>query len=116
MRSNNDKLERLERLLVTSSEDDWTRRPIHPDALAILDEIESLKQGSRWISGKVKVEPEDEALAHFGRPYTDRELCELAVARALEKRGRTTAEIAEERGAWLAYFGEDDAEGGGGDT
>jgi hypothetical protein len=94
MRNGNDKrLERLEKLLQVSAKDDPMLRPIDPTALAILEEAESMIGG-----------PDDSG------PVRGHEFLELAVARALEKRGRTTAEIAEELGQWMTLF--DEARGG----
>jgi hypothetical protein len=89
MTSNDVRLQRLEKLLKISSEDDPMRQPIHPDEVALLDEVESMIGG-----------PDDPG------PVRGPEFLELGVARALEKRGRTTAEIAEELPQWMAFFGE----------
>ena|SRR5688500_6531220 len=87
--TNNRRLERLEKLLEVSTKDDLIHGPIDPTALAILGELES-------IIGT----PDD-----LGPPRGP-EFLELGAARALEKRGCTTAEIAEALPQWMAYFGE----------
>jgi hypothetical protein len=89
MTSNDVRLQRLEKLLEISSEDDPMRQPIDPDELAVLDELESMIGG-----------PDDPG------PPRGPEFLELGVARALEKRGRTTADIAEELPRWMVLFDE----------
>jgi hypothetical protein len=93
MRSNNSRrIERLEKLLEASAEEAW--QPINPDDLAILEEAEGMIGG-----------PDDSG------PPRGPEFFELAISRALEKRGRTTKEIAKELDRWLQDF----EEAGGGD-
>jgi hypothetical protein len=60
-------------------------RPINPDDLAILEELEDMIGG-----------PEDPG------PPRGPEFLELAIARVLERRGRSTTEIAEEVVRWRA--------------
>jgi hypothetical protein len=97
MGNSNDRrrLERLERLQEASEEEEawggW-----NPDDLAILEEAEDMIGG-----------PDDSG------PPRGPEFFELAISRALEKRGRTTKEIAKELDRWLQDFEE---AGGGGHT
>jgi hypothetical protein len=91
--SNGKWIERLERIFETSADERYS--PIDPDDLAIIEEAEGMIGG-----------PDD------GGPPRGREFFELAIARALEKRGRTAAEIAETMAGWLADF----EEAGGGDS
>jgi hypothetical protein len=93
---NNDRrIEQLERLYEAA--DDERYKPIDHTALVIIEEVESAIGG-----------PDDPG------PPRYREFFELAVARALEKCGRTTAQIAAELGEWMAAFGEGEADGGRG--
>jgi hypothetical protein len=85
--SNNRHLERLEQLFQSSMDDRYA--PIDPDDLAIIEEARNVIGG-----------PDDDG------PPRSREFFELAIARALEKRGRTTSEIAEKIATDLAAFGE----------
>jgi hypothetical protein len=87
MTSNDVRLQRLERLLEVSSEDDPMRRPIDPTARAILDELESMIGG-----------PDDPG------PPRGNEFLELGVARGLERRGYSTAQIPEELPQWMTFF------------
>lgn len=99
--NNNDKrLEHFERLITPSSAD---HALIDPDAVAVLDELASLKEGPHWRRG-VKVEGRDKAREFYGRPYTHREYHELGVSRALEKRGHPPAQIAEAMDGWMMFF------------
>src|SRR5215217_8642959 len=92
MRSgNNGRLERLERLLEASAEEAW--QPMRPNDRAILAEAEDMIGG-----------PDDN-----GPPHGP-EFFELAISRALSKRGRSAAEIAETIARWRADLEE---EGGG---
>jgi len=81
------RLEKLERLLEVSEDEAW--KPIPPDDLAILAEAEDMIGG-----------PDDSG------PPRGREFFELAIARALERRGRTAREISETMAGWLADFEE----------
>jgi hypothetical protein len=87
--SNDKRLERLEQLLEAS--DDPMHRPMRPDELAVLDELESMIGG-----------PDDPG------PPRDREFLELGVTRGLEHRGYSTTEIAEALPQWMALFDEGD--------
>src|SRR5215208_8431230 len=90
MGNSNDRrrLERLERLLEASEEEEaWGRW--NPDDLAILAEAEDMIGGP----------------ADCGPPR-GREFFELAIARALGRRGRTAREISETMAGWLADFEE----------
>jgi hypothetical protein len=81
------RLEKLERLLEVSEDEAW--KPIPPDDRAILAEAEDMIGG-----------PDDSG------PPRGREFFELAIARALERRGRTAREISETMAEWLADFEE----------
>jgi hypothetical protein len=96
MTRNDVRLRRLEKLLEISSEDAPMRRPIDTDEVAVLDELESMIGG-----------PDDPG------PPRGPEFLELGVARALERRGHTTAEIAEELPRWIALFDETMRQGEG---
>jgi hypothetical protein len=104
------RIERLEELFQPSSEKQARRCP-PPDFVAIMDEYSSMKaamaencyRGSP--NGLVKIEPRDEALQHYGRPYTKSEFDELAIRRGLEKRGcYSPSEIDELTEEWLEFF------------
>jgi hypothetical protein len=111
--ANDQRLDQLERLFEAST--DARYQPIDPDFLAIFDEYSAMKgsmaeqrfRGS--ASGPVTVAPVNAAYEFYGRPYTQREFRELAIARGLEKRGRSAAEIAELMDTYLELF----AQGGG---
>jgi hypothetical protein len=108
--SNDKRLDRLEQLLEASN--DPMLQPIDPDFSAIEQEYNHMKaamsdssyRGSP--SGPVKIEPRDAAYEHYGGDYTEREFCELAIARGLEKRGHSAARIAELIDPHLALFEE----------
>jgi hypothetical protein len=85
--TNKRQIERLEQLFQASSDKRYA--PIDPDDLAIIEEAHSMIGG-----------PDDDG------PPRSREFFELAIARALEKRGRTTHEIAEKIAAHLGTFEE----------
>jgi hypothetical protein len=87
------RLEKLERLLEVSEDEAW--KPIPPDDRAILTEAEDMIGG-----------PDDNG------PPRGPEFFELAISRALSKRGRSAAEIAETIARWRA----DLEEAGGGGT
>jgi hypothetical protein len=88
MRTNNNKLARLEKRL-EASEEEGARHRWDPDDLAILAEAEGMIGGPD-VDG----------------PPRGREFSELATARALERRGRTAREISETMAGWLADFEE----------
>ena len=76
-----------------------------PDWVAIMDELSALK--SSWAvhyrAGQ-RIEPENLPEKLLGEGYTRTELLELAIARGLEKRGYSTAEIAEGIQHYLRRF------------
>jgi hypothetical protein len=88
------RLEKLERLLEVSEDEAW--KPIPTDDRAILAEAEDMIGG-----------PDDSG------PPRGREFFELAIARALERRGRTAREISETMAGWLADFEESEERRGG---
>jgi hypothetical protein len=95
---NDRRIDQLEKLFEAA--DDERYQPIDQVALAIIEEVEGAIRG-----------PDDP-----GPRARDREFFALAVARALEKCGRTTAQIAEELDLWMEAFGEEPLGGGGGST
>jgi hypothetical protein len=97
------RVERLEQQFAEATEG----RPIgpDPDLVAIFDEL-SLLKSSRAVRyrGGVRLEPENLPEKLLGEDYTREQLLELAIARALEKRGYSTAEIAEGIQLYLRRF------------
>jgi len=95
------RLEKLEELYAAREQGDECDHTSYLDIFAVFDEISALKVDP--------TDPHNPALGHFGRPYTQREAKELAVARGLEKRGYTAAEIAERLEGYVEYLskGED---------
>jgi hypothetical protein len=104
-RENDRRIEQLERLFEASEAHDPKRRPIDPDFVAIEEEFCSLAAAPHWRAG-VRIEPKDEVREFYGRDYTQREHFELAVARGLERRGYSTAQIADQMGKWMAMWDE----------
>jgi hypothetical protein len=104
------RIERLEKLFAASL--DKEAPLVDPDTAAVLDEYGFMKQAMSdrsyrgSLSGLVKIEPRNVAREFYGRPYTQREFRELAISRALQKRGRSPAEIADLMDAYLAFFEE----------
>ena len=93
----------LEQLFAETSE--ARRIGPDPDLAAIFDELSSLRssQAVRYRGG-VRIEPENLPEKLLGEDYTCEQLRELAIARALEKRGYSTAEIAEGIQHYLRRF------------
>ncbi len=117
---NGRRLEKLEKLLESLDSDRYA--PIHSDFLAFDEELTVVAPAPHWV-GNTKVEEKDEAYAHFGRSYSQREYFELTMRRALAKRGcYSDEEVAERTAAWMAWFEKggpmDDVRclGGGGNT
>jgi hypothetical protein len=82
-------------------------RPIGPDPdwVAIMDELSALKSSrAERYRGGVRIEPEDIPARILGSDYTPEELRELAILRALEKRGKSPVEIAELIPVWVERF------------
>jgi hypothetical protein len=97
-------LERLKAML--QAKDDSKYAPIDPDFVAFDEEFSRAAPPPRW-KGSVKVEYPDEALAYYGRPYSQREYFQLAMRRALTKRGCYSEEETDQRLAqWMAAFRE----------
>jgi len=108
VRNNNGKrLAKLEQLFAATT-DEVSTLHVDPDLTAIVDEYGSMKSqmGDKSSRGGVPIEPVNVALDFYGRPYSQREFRELAIARALEKRGYSAAEIAERMEAHLALLEE----------
>ena len=97
-------LEKLEKLLESSNDDRYT--PVHPDFVAFDAELPVVAPAPHWKGG-VEVEQPDEALAHYGRLYSQREYYELTMRRALTNMGcYSDDEITERTAAWMAWFEE----------
>jgi hypothetical protein len=83
---------------------------------AVLDELsgmgammsDSSYRGSP--NGLVKIEPRDIAREFYGREYTEREFLELAIVRALEKRGCPEETIEDYKPGLLEFFAEEGGE------
>jgi hypothetical protein len=108
VRNNNGKrLAKLEQLFAATT-DEVSTLHVDPDLTAIVDEYALMKSAMAENNsiGGVKVEPVNKAWEFYGRPYTQREFRELAISRALEKRGRSAYEIAERMGEYLNLLDE----------
>jgi hypothetical protein len=81
------------------------RDPFRLDLFAIFDEISVLKS-SRAVHYRAgqRIEPVDIPGRLLGEDYTPEQLRELAISRALEKRGYSTAEVAELLPQWVVLF------------
>jgi hypothetical protein len=100
-------LERLKAML--QSAEDSKYAPIDPDFLAFDEEFSRIAPQPGWKDGTTHTYP-DHALAYYGRPYSEREYFQLAMRRALQKRGCYSEEEVDERlGAWMAWFKENGA-------
>ena len=80
--------DRLERLEADVPKPPQPPSPGFLNMMAILDEIAHLRSScASGLRGGVPIVPEDIPGKILGPGYTQRQLCELAVQRALEKRG-----------------------------
>ena len=103
-RDNGKRLEKLEAMLESLNDD--KHRPVHPDFVAFDKELSAVSPAPDWRGG-VKVERPDEAFSYYGRLYSQKELFELTMRRALSGRGCYTSEEVDERTAmWMAWFEE----------
>jgi hypothetical protein len=98
------RIEALEKIFAKAGETGARSGP-DPDMIAIFDELALLRssQATHFRAG-VRIEPTDLPEKLLGPGYSRREFRELAVARALEKRGRTAGEIGELLPVWLEWF------------
>jgi hypothetical protein len=77
----------------------------NPDTIAVLDELAALRASEAvHHRGGVPIETGNIPQKILGDNYTRREFRELAVSRALKKRGYSEAEVAERMPHYLAEF------------
>jgi hypothetical protein len=98
---------RVERLLaeLSAASESHHSSAWRKDLFAIFDELSSLRSSQAvHYRGGVRIEPQNLPQKYLGDNYTPEELRELAISRALEKRGYSTAEVGELLPQWVVLF------------
>jgi hypothetical protein len=96
--------DRVDRLEKGENENSAPQGP-DPGTMAILDELARLKSSQAvHHRGGQRLKPENLPQKTLGEDYTRAELRELAMRRALQKQGHSSAEIAELMPRYLAKF------------
>jgi hypothetical protein len=106
-RDNGKRLDRLEQLFAATT-DEATALHIDPEICAVMDEYGQMKadMAENVSRGGVEIKPVNAAAELYGPDYTQKQFRELAISRALEKRGRSACEIAERMGPYLEFLDE----------